>query len=175
MALVNYRVRNNIQRYLDQNQIPRERLRLVNIGHWQDIGRRAEEAFVDERKSPRDGLHWISLSDRFGEDAVILAAYDIRSHPDWLRSLPDLLPEPQAYLLVEDAHAKMWIYEGWVREIVRLLHEEVFDGEYCVIGKKYGWMLCVNHHDMALFVNRRGRTGFDPAAIQNLTMKEERS
>ena len=173
MALMNYRVRNDIQRYLDQNQIPRDRLRLVNIGHWQDIRRRAEEAFVDQRKSPRDGLHWISLSDRFREDVDILAVYDTWAHPDWMLRLPDLLPQPRAYLFVEDAHAKMWIYEGLVREIARLLHEEVFDSEYCVIGQKYGWMLCVNHHGTALFANRRGCIGFDPIAIQNLIIKEE--
>ncbi len=173
MALINYRVRNDIQRYLDQNQIPRERLCLVNIGHWQDIQRRVEEAFVDQRKSPRDGLHWISLSDRFREDVDILAVYDTWSHPDWMLRLPDILPEPQAYLFVEDAHAKMWIYEGCVREIARLLHEEVFNSEYCVIGPKYGWMLCVNHHGTALFANRRGCIGFDPIAIQNLIIKEE--
>jgi hypothetical protein len=41
---------------------------------------------------------------------------------------------------------KFWFYEGKIKSIQTIIDETWFD-EFCVISKKYAWLICVNHHD----------------------------
>lgn len=169
LALITYRVRNEIQQYLDENKIPRERLGLVNINHWQDIYRRAVEAFVEPRYRERQGLHWLSLNGHIREDVEPIDFYDSRGCWEWVFHLSEIIPDEKAYLFIEGDHDKMWIYEGCIPEIVNLLYEGMYDDEYCIIDKKFKWIICFNHHDIALFLG----TGLNTEAIKKLKQKED--
>lgn len=42
---------------------------------------------------------------------------------------------------------KLWIYEGTIEPIQKLLEETVGIDEVIIVDKKYNWILCINHHD----------------------------
>lgn len=168
MELTRYKIRNQIQQYLNQNKIPPERLGLVNINHWQDIYRRAIDAFVDGRYSNEEELHWISLNGHIKKEIQRIDSYDTSGHWDWVLHLNEIIPDKKAYLFIEDYYDKMWVYEGYIPEIINLLQEEMYDEEYCIIDKKYKWMICFNHHDIASFLG----TGLNLKAITKLKQEE---
>lgn len=169
MSLITYRIRNEIQQYLDRNKIPPGRLGLVNINHWQDIYRRAVEAFVDGRYRSEEELHRISLNGHIKKGIEHIDFYDTSRHWDWVLHLNEIIPDEKAYLFIEGDYDKMWIYEGYIPEISDLLHEEMYYDEYCIIDKKHKWMICFNHHDIASFYG----TGLNLKAIENLKQKED--
>lgn len=168
MELTRFKIRNEIQQYLEQNKISPERLSLVNINHWQDIYNRAIDTFVDRRYRYKEELHWISLNGHVREGVERIDFYDTSGHWDWVLHLNEIIPDKKAYLFIEDYYDKMWIYEGCILEIINLLQEEIYDEEYCIIDKKYKWMICFNHHEIASFYGK----GLNLKAIKKLNRKE---
>lgn len=43
--------------------------------------------------------------------------------------------------------SKIWLYEGQIVPIQKVLAETQFYDEFYFVSKKYEWLLCINHHD----------------------------
>lgn len=168
MSFETYGIRSEIQQYLNENKIPPERLSPVNINQWQNIYHRAIETFVEGRCQSREELHWISLNGHIKKGIEYIDFYDTREYWDWVFHLNEIITDEKAYLFIESGSDKMWIYEGDITEIANLLYEGMYDEEYCIIDKKYKWMICFNHHDIVSFYG----TGLNTEAITKLKQKE---
>jgi hypothetical protein len=61
-----------------------------------------------------------------------------------------VLPQEKVWFVAEDwrrtkRHGNFWLYEGTVAAIVKLLGE-VHGFEYCIVSKKFEWLLGEDHH-----------------------------
>lgn len=45
---------------------------------------------------------------------------------------------------------KIWLYEGKIETIQKVLSETCFFDEFYFVSKKYEWLFCINHHDVLI-------------------------
>lgn len=46
--------------------------------------------------------------------------------------------------------SKLWLYEGKIRTIQKIMSEVYFFDEFYFISKKYDWLICINHYDLLI-------------------------
>jgi hypothetical protein len=120
--------------------IPEERFRPVPLQDWQSIEMQALEKFCYPNNA---GAIWERLKD---DTYVVQPQYN---YPfDQLSKCIDR--SEKIWLFLDEAVSgrnKYWFYEGYIQDIVTVLHETTQINEVYLVSKKYEWLLCVYHHD----------------------------
>lgn len=118
-------------------------LREVDKLAYQSILGAIAERFTEIRHhSQRDVLHW-AWERLKGPTASLPVDWETRP-----RVLKQLVEDEVIWLVVEDRHNKMWLYEGKRDAVLRVLEELVMLDEYYIVSKKFEWLLVEDHHEV---------------------------
>jgi len=80
-----------------------------------------------------------------------------------------LPPDESAWFVVEDwprtkKQGNFWLYEGKLSAVLAVIGE-MYGFEYCIVAKKFDWLLCENHHSVLI--------GVGEAIIKKLRLLDE--
>jgi len=110
---------------------------------------------------------WSDLEDRLYDTFTIITSHKSRPTWIWERLKVEnfgIATDGQSYRLLNrlvdnktdlflflnetvNERDKVWIYEGTIESIQKLLEETVGIDEVIIVDKKYNWILCVTHHN----------------------------
>lgn len=131
-------LRTKIQEIIEYLNISECELKEVNKLQWQSIIDKIEENFITKEKHDIDTYpYWERLK---GECFNIYFEED-----DAYKSLDLLINRDETVWLLLQDDAKLWLYEGNIETIKKVIGE-CYAFEYYLISKKYSWLLCENHH-----------------------------
>ena len=128
-------LRKEISKICQELAIPEERFKEISIHDWQPIQENIFNKFYD---SNREQLKGDTYSIQF-----------LYNYPfDQLLHLVD--HDEKVWLFLDETvreRGKFWFYEGYIKDIVKILLETTQSREVYIASKKYEWLLCVNQHD----------------------------
>ncbi len=140
----------------------KERFHLVNSTHWEVIYQNIAEAYADKTKSWKNGLHWANTNGYSPKCRKnFIGRYPV-DYTSWFYLLPRIIPDnPLVYFLIDkggrDWHfgEEFWVFETYLPELIKALEvltqtAFLMNGwlDYYIVGKKYQWIMGVNHHDI---------------------------
>lgn len=88
-----------------------------------------------------------------------------------LEIIAKLIPsDERAWFVFEDSlrtkkHGDFWLYEGKLAAGLAVI-DELYGFEYYIVGKKFDWLLCENHHSVLISVGESINT-----KLKSLTVK----
>jgi hypothetical protein len=108
------------------------------VNDWEEVIREIEETFIAKKAHNSsitpycEHLKGECFTLKFPDDNAFTA-------------LDKLIPQDEkVWLLAQDTN-KIWLYEGYVCQIVNII-KECYAFEYYIVSQKYLWLLCENHH-----------------------------
>lgn len=122
----------------------------VGLNEWKDIEDKLYDTFsTNTSHTSRPTWIWERLK---------VDSFEIRTDGRPYQLLNRLIDDKaDLFLFLNESvneRDKLWIYEGTIRPIQRVLEETVGIDEVIIIDKKYNWILCVNHHDSIIVGGR---------------------
>ena len=126
-----------ISKICERFKIPAERFQPVSIS----TGSLIHDAIIDTFCRPKsEGLLWDKLKD---------APYEIRFIGGFPFEIFFQLVEPddKFWLIIEETDKdryKYWYYDGYIKEIVRILKKLKRPGEIYLVSKQCSWLFCVS-------------------------------
>ena len=139
-------LRQNIETIRQENKIPEDEFKPVDIHSWRHIQEKIFSTFCNIQ-SHKDNFNWL------WEDFK-LDTYSVRFDRNWpFDSLLQLIDNSEkVWLFVNESvneGTKFWFYDGQIKTIVFVLGESSVDEVY-IASKNYDWLLCINHHDVLI-------------------------
>lgn len=137
--MVNYSVRDDIERAVKELNISHLEFAEVSKLNWENILRRTQDKLL-VNASYKTNLHWGWQA--FKEPRITLRFIN----DDGYKNLSNIINDDMVYFIAEDFREKMWVYEGKITSIIDIIGDCYYLDEYYIVSKKYEWVLCENHH-----------------------------
>jgi len=164
-------LRQNIETIRQENKIPEDEFKPVDISSWRQIQEKILSTFC-KIQSHKDKFNW--LWEDFKQD--IYSVQFNRNYPfDSLIQLVD--NSEKVWLFINESvkqGTKFWFYDGQIKTIAFVLGESFVDEVY-IASKKYEWLLCINHHDVLIATGHNMPDKLRQLEAQNLLNLKERN
>ena len=165
--------RGDIAKYICDNGIEDDRIRLLPVNGWQGILKTVGDRFVDHSYFYTYGLHWANTNGGFRDDVPVVFAFreglqDTASY-EWSERLSEIVGEQMVYLLIEEPGGKFTVCECISSAVYLVINEAVYPSDYYITDKKFNWLISENHHDVVMFLGE----SLDVEKIKAVVIKKE--
>nr|WP_010243261.1 DUF6756 family protein [Acetivibrio cellulolyticus] len=141
-------IRGEIEKLIKSLPLSYEDLHEIGKTQWASIKKNIENRFLK--------INYYTDDLRWGWEVFKEPQFSVTFTDPAFSYFSNLIEDDVIWFVVEDYKNKMWLYEGTKDAIIRKVIPECLNlKEYYLVSKKYEWILCENHHNVACGSGKR--------------------
>lgn len=144
-------IRNEIECIIKEFNISRTRFHEVSKQTYASIIKKTEDTFTDRTRYWKKGLSDLNTIGKFKSTFIIDGIYAANDWV-WYHKLPEVIENPQEPVFMLINGNKIWVYEGYLQELILILDKADLSDDYYIVSKKFKWLITLNYHFEVKFV-----------------------